>query len=300
MTERHAHDHGLLHDLHAIAQGLTRRRMLGFLAGAAALAPLAGCGSDGSDGVVGGNDAGTDGSTDAGTDTGTATDASAVTDTGTTADSGVTSCSTIPQETGGPYPGDGTNGVNALAMSGIVRSDIRASFGSSTTVAQGVPLTIILTLVSARNSCAPLANHAVYLWHCNRDGNYSLYSSGITSENYLRGVQQSDASGVVTFQSIFPGAYSGRWPHIHFEIFASLAAATSGTAALRTSQLALPQSACDVAYATTGYSASVRNLASSNLATDNVFSDGVTLQLATVTGNVTDGFVARLVVAIDA
>ena len=44
----------------------------------------------------------------------------------------------------------------------------------------------------------------------------------------------------------------------------------------------------------------MRNLASSNLATDNVFSDGVTLQLATVTGNVTDGFVARLVVAIDA
>ena len=68
----------------------------------------------------------------------------------------------------------------------------------------------------------------MYLWHCTADGNYSLYSSGITNQNYLRGVQVSDASGLVSFTSIFPGCYSGRWPHIHFEVYRSLALATSG------------------------------------------------------------------------
>ena len=55
----------------------------------------------------------------------------------------------VPDETGGPYPGDGSNGVNVLDDSGIVRSDIRSSFGSSTTIAEGVPLTIALTVRDA-------------------------------------------------------------------------------------------------------------------------------------------------------
>lgn len=73
----------------------------------------------------------------------------------------------------------------------------------------------------------PLAGYAIYLWHCNRDGGYSMYSSGITAENYLRGVQVTDSNGEVTFSTIFPGCYSGRWPHIHFEVYASLDAATT-------------------------------------------------------------------------
>ena len=55
-----------------------------------------------------------------------------------------------PEETAGPFPGDGSNGVNILTESGVVRSDIRASFGSSTTVAEGVPLTIELTVTDTR------------------------------------------------------------------------------------------------------------------------------------------------------
>ena len=83
----------------------------------------------------------------------------------------------MPDETGGPYPGDGSNGVNVLDDSGIVRSDIRSSFGSSTTVAEGVPLTIALTVRDAATGSA-LVGAGVYLWHCDRDGNYSLYSRG--------------------------------------------------------------------------------------------------------------------------
>ena len=63
---------------------------------------------------------------------------------------------------------------------------------------------------------------AVYLWHCDADGNDSLYSNGVTGENYLRGVQEADANGQVHFTTIVPGCYAGRWPHIHFEVFDAL------------------------------------------------------------------------------
>ena len=184
-----------------------------------------------------------------------------------------------------------------LAQSGVVRSDLRASFGSSTTVAAGVPLTITLSLVDA--SCAPLVGRAVYLWHCDRSGLYSLYSSGVTGENYLRGMQATDSAGQVTFTSIFPACYAGRWPHIHFEVYPSVATATSSASKVATSQLALPKAACDAVFATTGYSASVSNLSQLSLASDNVFSDDQAVrQLATVTGSVAAGYTATLTVPI--
>ena len=102
----------------------------------------------------------------------------------------------------------------------------------------------------------------------------------------------------MTFTSIFPGCYTGRWPHIHFEVYPSLAAATDVANKIATSQIALPKSACDLAYATTGYQSSSTNLSQVSLATDNVFSDGAALELATVTGSVSSGFTASLTVAI--
>ena len=199
--------------------------------------------------------------------------------------------STIPQETAGPYPGDGSNGANVLTMAGVVRSDIRSSFGNSTTIAKGVPLTIRMNI--SRNG-APATGLAVYLWHCDIDGRYSMYSAGVTNENYLRGVQPIDSSGNVTFQSIFPAAYSGRWPHIHFEVYPSVATATTAANKVATSQLALPEDMCKLVYATSGYERSVSNLAQSSLSTDNVFSDGWTQELATATGTVAGGIVASL------
>lgn len=184
-----------------------------------------------------------------------------------------------------------------MSLSGIVRSDIRTSLGTGT-LAEGVPLTIALTLVDTNNDCAPLSGYAVYLWHCNRDGNYSLYSEGVTDEDYLRGVQETDSAGTATFSSIFPACYSGRWPHIHFEIYPSLAEATGADNAIHTSQLALPEETCDTVYATDGYATSVQNLSQITLASDNVFSDGVTLQMATVTGDATAGYTSALTVGV--
>jgi protocatechuate 3,4-dioxygenase beta subunit len=139
-----------------------------------------------------------------------------------------------------------------------------------------------------------LLGAAVYLWHCNRAGEYSMYSDAVKDQNYLRGVQATDAKGYVEFTSIFPGAYSGRWPHIHFEVYPSLDDATSASNKLRTSQMALPEEVCKQVYEADGYDASVANLAQSSLSSDNVFGDGYSLQMAKVTGSNDEGYVATL------
>jgi protocatechuate 3,4-dioxygenase beta subunit len=206
-------------------------------------------------------------------------------------------CDRIPEETAGPFPGDGSNGANVLNLSGVVRQDITTSFAGMSGTSDGVPLSIDLQLVSP-DTCNVVSGRAVYLWHCDRLGRYSLYSAGVTDQNYLRGVQASDASGRVQFTTIFPGCYSGRWPHIHFEVYPSLGAAGNVANKIATSQLALPKSACDLVYATPGYESSAANLAQVSLATDAVFSDGLARQIADVTGSVASGFSATLTVAV--
>jgi protocatechuate 3,4-dioxygenase beta subunit len=209
-------------------------------------------------------------------------------------------CSRIPEETAGPFPGEGSNGPNVLNQTGVVRSDIRSSFAGLSGTADGTPLIIRLSIVSA-TTCAALSSYAVYLWHADRLGRYSLYSSGVTTQNYLRGVQAADANGVVTFQSIYPGAYAGRWPHIHFEVYRSLAAATSVANKIATSQIALPKTANDTVYANgTLYPGSATNAAGVSLSSDMVFSDGSALELATMTGNASSGYTAALTVAVTA
>lgn len=206
----------------------------------------------------------------------------------------------VPTETAGPYPGDGSNGPNVLTQSGIVRQDIRSSFGSSTTTATGVPLTIELTVVDSTNDGAPLAGAAVYAWHCDQQGRYSMYSQGVTNENYLRGVQVADADGKLSFTSIFPACYSGRWPHIHFEVYPDRKSITDASKAIATSQAALPRKVCRRVYGQPGYEQSVSNLAQVSLASDNVFGDdGGAGQLATVRGNVRKGYSVRLAVGVD-
>ena len=190
MRDRHEHDLGLAHDLTV----LSRRRVfhLAGIAGASTL--VAAC---------------TGGTSQQATGT-----------TSTTADAAA--CATAaPAETAGPYPGDGSNGPNVLIESGIVRSDIRSSFGSYSGVAEGVPATIELTLQDITKDCAAGAGMAVYIWQCDRAGNYSLYNQDAVDQNYLRGVQVADPQGRVSFTSIFPACYARRWPHIHFEVFDS-------------------------------------------------------------------------------
>jgi protocatechuate 3,4-dioxygenase beta subunit len=284
LTDHHHGDHddfgGLHRDLLATGRRLGRRgllRLAGGLGASLGALQLMGCGD---------NESPTAPSTSTGT-----------TSTGTTGNGAASCTARVPEETAGPFPGDGSNGPNVLPLTGSVRSDIRSSFAGLSGTADGVPLTIALTVVSA-STCAPLAGYAIYIWHCDRLGRYSLYNSGVTNQNYLRGVQPADASGRVAFTSIFPACYSGRWPHIHFEVYPTLAAAQSVTNKVATSQIALPKVTCDEVYATSGYEQSVRNLSQVSLAGDMVFSDGASLELATMTGSLSAGYTATLTVAI--
>jgi protocatechuate 3,4-dioxygenase beta subunit len=158
-----------------------------------------------------------------------------------------------------------------------------------------VPLEFALNLLDSSNGCKPLAGAAVYAWHCGRDGRYSLYDAGLENENFLRGVQEADEHGQVAFASIFPGAYNGRWPHIHFEVFESLNNATDAGRVLKVSQIALTEAACSKVYATAGYESSRRNFPNTPLAQDNVFgNDGGVYQLATMSGSPSEGYTASL------
>jgi protocatechuate 3,4-dioxygenase beta subunit len=303
----HRHDdgdinnRGLQFDLATLQAQLSRRNTLRLFGGVAAFA-LVGC-SDGDRAGEPGNRQPTSGGsvpaavTDATETAPPAGPTSAISPIPTEAATPASACNgAIPQETAGPFPGNGANGPNVLTESGIVRKDIRSSLGISTTQAQGVPLLVRLTLVDTRDGCRPLAGYAVYLWHCDREGRYSMYS--LPNENYLRGVQASDPAGVVTFQTIFPGCYPGRWPHIHFEVYPGLEKATSAANKIATSQLAFPGEVCEDVYGTGGYEQSRQNLSRVSLQTDGVFRDGWQLQLAEMSGDRARGYTASLVVGL--
>ena len=136
----------------------------------------------------------------------------------------------------------------------------------------------------------------MYLWHCTADGRYSIYE--IADQNYLRGVQVADDGGRLSFETVFPGCYPGRWPHCHFEVFTSLDEASIGAAAIKTSQLAFPQADCEVVYADSRYGNSADSLAQLSLASDGVFRDGWSEQLATVAGSADRGYTASLLVRV--
>ncbi|MBZ5735867.1 3,4-dioxygenase subunit beta [Nocardioides sp. TRM66260-LWL] len=287
------HDLGLAHDLPILLarrRAMGRRGLLGLLGGVGAAAALTACGAE---------ETASSSASSAAT-SGAATVPGGPPAGGMGAAATAVAAGEIPEETAGPYPGDGSNGPDALAESGVVRSDLTRSFGDADGVAEGVPIRIRLRVYDLDGEDAtPYEGAAVYLWHCDRDGQYSMYTGSAQAENYLRGVQVADADGRLEFTSVFPACYDGRWPHMHFEVYPSVADATDATNRLRTSQLALPQDVCETVYGTAeGYEASVANLQRVSLDTDLVFADGHSLQLATVTGSVDDGYVVSLAVPV--
>ncbi|WP_194823997.1 dioxygenase [Nocardia sp. XZ_19_231] len=264
------HDLGLGHDLRV----MSRRRALSFLGVAGVAAAAAGCA--------------------------TSTDSTGSSSAESTTSASAETPAAAPQETAGPYPGDGSNGPNVLIESGVVRSDITTSFGAYSGTAQGVPMTLTLNLRDLVKNAAG-TGMAVYVWHCDREGRYSLYTEGATEQNYLRGVQVADDNGTVRFTSIFPACYAGRWPHIHFEVYDSLSTAVAGDNARLTSQIALPQNACTAVFdADPAYVNSTRNLSGVTLSSDGVFGDGWDAELATVTGTPTTTMSVSLTVGVAA
>ncbi|XZF12799.1 dioxygenase family protein [Chitinophagaceae bacterium MMS25-I14] len=202
-----------------------------------------------------------------------------------------TSCTLIPTETAGPYPWP-TGGTSFDAS--LLRTDITESNS-------GVPLTLTLSFVNTLNNCTPIANAYVSIWHCNKDGYYSEYANqpgylGTQShlnETFFRGVQITDSNGQVTFTTIYPGWYTGRMTHIHFQVFLSSVLAA-------TSQLAFPDTTTQTVYNSSLYSAHGQN--TMTFATDNVFSDtaNTAYEMLTLTGSVSAGYTATATIGVAA
>lgn len=187
------------------------------------------------------------------------------------------SCAVAPTETEGPFP--------TKSPASFERSDI-------TDGRSGYKLTAKLTINS---SCKALAGAIVDIWHCDKDGNYSEYGgSGMQSTNYqsvhfLRGRQVTDANGLVTFTSIFPGWYTGRATHIHVHVYNA-----SGTS-LKVTQIAFPEGSGTAVAIVNGYSKGMSGYTYN--AADNVFSDDTNkIEIATVTGSTTDGFALSITI----
>ncbi|MEO3408554.1 intradiol ring-cleavage dioxygenase [Mucilaginibacter sp. CAU 1740] len=186
-------------------------------------------------------------------------------------------CSVAPTETEGPYP--------THSPASYVRSNI-------TDDRTGYKLTVKITINNTNNSCNALSGALVDIWHCDAAGNYSEYggsgsqSTNYTSVHFLRGRQTTDTNGLVTFTSIFPGWYTGRATHIHAHIYNS-----TGTS-LKVTQIAFPEGTGTALAAVNGYTKGMSGYTYN--ASDNVFSDGYSLELASVTGNTTDGFVLTI------
>lgn len=200
---------------------------------------------------------------------------------GTTTTSGT--CSVIQNETEGPFP--------TKAPASYVRSDI-------TDGRTGYKMTVKITVNNSNNSCNALSGALVDIWHCDAEGSYSEYggtsmqSTNYTTVHFLRGRQTTDSSGLVTFTSIFPGWYSGRSTHIHVHIYNS-----AGTS-LKVTQIAFPEGTGTALLAVGGYAKGMSGYTYNSA--DGIFSDGVSLELATVTGNTTDGFVLSISMSVPA
>jgi protocatechuate 3,4-dioxygenase beta subunit len=123
----------------------------------------------------------------------------------------VPACVVRPEVTEGPYYVD----VD------LMRSDIRSD-ATTGEVKAGTPLALTFNVSQvSQGSCTPLEGATVEIWHCDAVGVYSGVSDpGFNTEgqNWLRGAQVTDANGVATFTTIYPGWYSGRTVHIHFKV----------------------------------------------------------------------------------
>jgi protocatechuate 3,4-dioxygenase beta subunit len=199
------------------------------------------------------------------------------------------SCALIPRETPGPFPL-----LKILDDPRYVRRDVTES-------RPGMALTLRLKVIDINKACAPISNAAVYIWQCDKDGLYSGYKDQLggvdtRGETFMRGLQFSDADGMVEFLTVYPGWYPGRITHIHFQVYLNGVDST----ATATSQLAFPQSATKAVYDSPLYAARGQNTSVASIADDGVFADGYKLQKVSIKGSVDAGFQAKLLVGVAA
>jgi protocatechuate 3,4-dioxygenase beta subunit len=170
-------------------------------------------------------------------------------------------CIVRPQQTEGPY----------FVDEQLNRSDIRSN-PADNTVKPGVPLKLTFRVSRVNGAaCVPLAGAIVDLWHCDAAGVYSDVrdrGSSTVGQKFLRGYQTTDAKGLATFTTIYPGWYPGRTVHIHFKIRTDGANQSSEF----TSQLYFADALTDQVYQQSPYN--IRGQRNTRNNRDGIFRDG--------------------------
>ena len=121
--------------------------------------------------------------------------------------------------------GEGACLLTPQAIEGPFYTDPRLVRTDITEGRAGVPLRLRLRVIEA-GPCTPLAGARVDVWHCDAQGLYSAYPGqgdarriDTSGQTFLRGTQETDASGWASFDTIYPGWYPGRATHIHLKVF---------------------------------------------------------------------------------
>ena len=105
----------------------------------------------------------------------------------------------------------------------LIRSDIRSD-PTTGEIKDGVPLRVIFKVSQLFDgACSPLVDAMVDLWQCDALGVYGdvVDTAGqfdTLGQQWLRGLQPTNADGVAEFVTIYPGWYTGRTVHLHFKI----------------------------------------------------------------------------------
>lgn len=187
-------------------------------------------------------------------------------------DSDYTECFGSPKETRGPFP----NKTPAqYVRENIVGNRI------------GIPLLMKFTILNKNENCRPYSNALVDVWHCDSHGKYSEYGGNrmqpedLSDEHFLRGRLATDANGLASFISIFPGHYPGRSPHIHLEVM------DQNEKSLLVTQVAFPEHVCNAVYVTNNYKDA--NYTSNE--SDSIFRNSLENNMAdSITGDLQNGF----------
>jgi protocatechuate 3,4-dioxygenase beta subunit len=156
-------------------------------------------------------------------------------------------CVLSPEQTEGPYYID----------ENLIRRDIPEG-------KDGVALQLRLTVEDA-STCKPIRRATVEVWHADATGNYSGFDGAATQTTYLRGGQRTNRNGLAIIDTIYPGWYQGRTPHIHLKVHV-------GGDVVHTGQLFFKTATSEAVYETGAYAS--RGEPDTTNASDNIYASG--------------------------
>jgi protocatechuate 3,4-dioxygenase beta subunit len=185
--------------------------------------------------------------------------------------SGAVTCVLTPEQTEGPY---------YIAAEKVRRNVTEGK--------RGTPLTLRLAVVDA-STCKPIKGAAVDIWHCDAGGVYSGFGQGSGNRTFLRGIQRTDANGIATFRTIYPGWYPGRTVHVHVKVHL-------GGNVVHTGQLYFRDALTDAVYKKAPYRS--RPGRDTRNANDSVYRNGGKSSLLRVRKSRSGGYVGTLTMGV--